>query len=386
MDGELTAFRPPGYAIFLGSLYALAGPNPMIAYLAQAIVGSLTVLLVSALAWLLVSRRVALVAGFLAAVYPGLVLMPRVLLSENVSLPVLLAAACAGVKTVRTRSFLWAVFLGLLLGVAVMVHGSNLVFTGLLVPGYLVCAWREHKGVKGLVLSVATVAMLFMTLTPWTVRNYLLYDRFVPVGTEEGIALYSSYWPPRVGSKYIWGNVATPEDPFVAAAYNSHNEVDRSRALRDITFRRLRQNPSYFFQLIPTKLAYMVAPFDWEWFPHGANRSRSVNVGYILLLPPVMVAVFLLLRFPRRQMWVLWLLPTSVLILTVIFYGSPRFRLPAELFGLVVAPMGLFWLAAPLSKLISNRLIQPVRYSSPPTPGALLLAIAWLWWLREANW
>jgi len=353
MDGRPTAFRPPGYSFFLAAVYVSFGPDVQAACAVQAFVGTMTVALVSLVGWLLLGRRLALWAGFMASIYPGLVFLPRVLLSENLSLPFVLGAVAAGIMVARTWSYRWAAGLGLLLGFAVLVRGASVFCAGLLLLGLVVWAYREHRLGRGVAIVACSMLALIVTIAPWAARNYLLFGRFVPVGTEEGIALYSSYWPPRDGSKRIWGNVATEEDPYVSTAYNSiGTEVDKSDALRATTIDRLRQEPGYFFQLIPEKLFYLAVPFDWEWFPHGPGRSRSLNVGYVVLLVPAFLgSVLLLLRRPQQQ-WVLWVLPASVIAQTVLFYGGPRFRLPLEVFGLIVAPAGLWWLFSGVGYLL----------------------------------
>jgi hypothetical protein len=49
----------------------------------------------------------------------------------------------------------------------------------------------------------------------------------------------------------------------------------------------------------------------------------------------------LLGRNPRANQWLLWVVPMLVLFQTVFFYGSPRFRLPAEPIAILLASVGL---------------------------------------------
>lgn len=62
-------------------------------------------------------------------------------------------------------------------------------------------------------------------------------------------------------------------DEAVVSAYFTRVAVDR-----------LRNDHGHFFRLLPAKFISMAAPFDWEWFPHAQGRSRSWNIGYLLLL------------------------------------------------------------------------------------------------------
>src|SRR5947207_5391440 len=64
--------RPPGYSLLLATLYRIAGRGFFAVQLLENALGSLVPALVFLLADALVSRRVGLLSGFLAAVLPHL--------------------------------------------------------------------------------------------------------------------------------------------------------------------------------------------------------------------------------------------------------------------------------------------------------------------------
>ena len=85
----------------------------------------------------------------------------------------------------------------------------------------------------------------------------------------------------------------------------------------------------------------LLAPFDWEVFPHASGTTRSLNVGYLLILFPALLGFIGILRERVRDQWLLWIVPLIVVLQSVLFYGSPRFRLPAELIALLPTGVGL---------------------------------------------
>ncbi|MCI0527796.1 MAG: hypothetical protein L0Y56_10185, partial [Nitrospira sp.] len=271
----------------------------------------------------------------------GFFWLPRVLLSENLALPLLLGILCALAMLLYTFRPVWAGILGVLLGLSLLVRGASVFVVVPLLIGFVIFAYRQGAWRQGYLLTCLVLGVMLITLLPWGIRNYLVFHRVVPLSTQDGLTLYSSYWPPRVGLKRIWGNLAGEEDPAVTAAFRTHNEVEVSRYLQSLTFRRLREQPEYFFELLPAKLLSLMAPFDWEWFPHSPGTSRSVNVGYILMLVPALFGTYILVRQPVPHQWLLWVLPISVLVQSLIFYGSPRFRLPGESIVLLLASIGM---------------------------------------------
>jgi 4-amino-4-deoxy-L-arabinose transferase-like glycosyltransferase len=343
-QGAETAWRPPGYPLFLAGVYAGGGADPHAAYLVQSVLGSVTILLLMLLGRLLLGSREALLSGLLAAVYPSFYWLPRALLSENLVLPLLIGALCTAAVLLRTLQPGWAVTLGIVLGLGVLVRGAIFLVVIVLLAGLIGGAARDRSSRQALALASVALGTMLAVLLPWELRNYGLFHRIVPLATQDGITLYASYWPPQVGPKRIWGNLPGEEDPAVAAAERAGDEAAVSDDLRALTLRRLLNQPSHFFRLIPPKLIYLAAPLDWESFPHRPGSSRSVNVGYMLMLAPALLGAWALRRRPVPYQWLLWVLPVAVLAQSVIFYGSPRFRLPAEVTIILLASAGMTWL------------------------------------------
>ena len=342
--GVPTAWRPPGYPFFLACVYALFGPSVRAATVVQAVLGALTVLLIAWLARSLAGRRGGLIAGLLAAVYPGFFWPARLLLSENLALFLVAAALCAAVWLAGRWRAWGALGLGVLLGVGTLVRGPYLLFSLVLLLWLAVQFWRRgREWRKGLLTVLLAGVGLAAVLVPWAARNRSVFGRPVLVATQDGMGLYSSFWPPVKNGRPIWGSLPGREDPVVAEAERAGDEVAVSQSLRRAAVERLKQNPSHFFRVVPSKLLSLVAPFDWETFPHAEGATRSLNPVYVLVLIPAMLGVFVLRRRGRPHGSVLWVVPLAVLVQTFITYGSPRFRLPAETSAIVWASAALVW-------------------------------------------
>lgn len=353
-DGSPTAWRPPGYPFFLAGIYSIAGANVFIACVVQAMLGGFTVLALMYLTMAILDRKAAIAGGVMAALYPGLIYPSRLLLSENLAIPLLLLSVCVAVRIARSDS-LWApALLGALLGLSVLTRGANMIAAALLIVAILVTKWRTGGMATSFkCVSLSALAMAII-LSPWAVRNYVVFHRLAPLATQDGIGLYASYWPPKNGSKLIWGSLPGEEDPVVAAA-GTGDEVAASEYLKRETINRLSAEPLYFFQLWPSKMISLLAPFDWETFPHSAGASRSFNWGYVFILSPAALGALLIGRKPAKYKWALIPLPAAVLIQSLIFYGSPRFRLVAEPIALIAAATGAIEIFEFTKRLIQTR-------------------------------
>jgi 4-amino-4-deoxy-L-arabinose transferase-like glycosyltransferase len=338
--GVSTAWRPPAYPLFLAGLFRLVGTSVLRTTLAQALLGGLTVLALIALGAMMIGWQRALLAGVIAAIYPLLIWLPRLLLSENLSLFFLLLSLCTAVLYFRTSRVIWIIVFGVLCALSSLVRGANLVLPVAVAAGLLITRFRNWKE---LIAPLAVMAVMFtLTLVPWTIRNYRAFHEFIPIATQDGLTLYGSYWPPQQNGKRIWGSLPGDEDPAIVAAAQTGNEVSASRYLQRVTLERLRENPSFFFSLIPSKLASLLVPLDWEVFPHAPGTTRSLNIGYLLILLPALLGFVIMIRERVRYQWLLWSVLAIVLLQSILIYGSPRFRLPAELIAILPASVGVW--------------------------------------------
>ena len=352
--GHPTAWRPPAYPAFLSLIYRISGPGVPAATIIQSVVGALTVLMLMLLGSTIVNHSETVIAGVIAAVYPGLVWLPRLLLSENLSLLLTLMTLWSVAMYLKSRRGWWLVLFGAVSGLNTLVRGGNLALPMMLGAGLLIVAFRSSSAERkrNFTALLLAIAAFIVVLTPWTVRNYGLFHRFVPVATQEGLTLYGSYWPPVKNGRLIWGTLPGPEDPNIAAANAAGDEVTASKYLQQVTLRRLRAQPGYFFRVIPSKMMSLLVPLDWEILPHPIGTGRKINWGYLLIALPALFGFLLVLRNPRSNQWLLWIIPILVVVQTIVFYGSPRFRLPAEPIAILLAAVSL----APAWGFLKSRL------------------------------
>lgn len=195
LTGQATAYFPPGYPWFLGAIDTvlvhtpLPDDLPLVAGLVQALLGGLSVALLGLLGRRLLSPAAGVVAAGGMAVYPNLVLHTGTLLSETLAIALLLGLLVALVPPVAADP--WPAGL----------EGRRLVAAGALLGGLLLVrpvsggvvlalaaslllarvGWRSLVRTLGVVVGVAALCVL-----PWTARNLVRMDAFVPLSTNTG--------------------------------------------------------------------------------------------------------------------------------------------------------------------------------------------------------
>jgi 4-amino-4-deoxy-L-arabinose transferase-like glycosyltransferase len=356
--GSPTALRPPAYPLFLGAVYKVFGSQSWtVGRLAGALLGTLTVLLLYLLARQLWGLRTGLVVAGLAAVYPPLIMVNGSLLSEALFLPLMLGAALA-VLWVRSEPGRWtpAIVLGLLCGVAAL---TRTVGVALLVPaviGVLMTAgasrgWRARS-------AAVVVLVAALVIAPWSVRNTVAFDRFVPLSTQGGPTAAGAYNSVAAREGRFWGVWRVPFwlPQFRPLVRGSLDEAEIDSALSNSAKRYAFDHPAYAIRLFGanTLRFFDVGPSHalitrvWQsemGIPPSLRRVTTISFYVAVGLAAIAIMGSVLgRRLPRIPLF-LWLLPLVMYLSVIPIHGAMRYRLPIDPFVLLAGGAGVAALA-----------------------------------------
>jgi hypothetical protein len=191
-----TALMPPFLIFVWMGLFLLFG----VTNLALAMMTALNVLMGVGIVYysirvaraLFGSEVTALLAGTVIALHPVFVFSVATYHAVNVYLLVLLIVFNLTLST-RRQTYALSVLIGVLAGVAALVRLEYLVLIGAFILGSLITHRRWTK-------TAVVAAAAFVVIAPWTARNYAVFHRFIPAGTETWPVLYKGYNPEANGS------------------------------------------------------------------------------------------------------------------------------------------------------------------------------------------
>jgi 4-amino-4-deoxy-L-arabinose transferase-like glycosyltransferase len=189
------SFRAPGYPVFLVAVTMGHPKWVLLAKTANAVLGSLSVLLLAAVAGRLFHRRrVTLAVGVAAAADPASVLTTTDVQSEPLFVFLLLAAGFLLIVAVDRPSSNFGLFSGAALAAAALTRPSALALAPLLCAP--LCDRRYPKRARGH-LAASALLGFGLALAPWTIRNAIVYRELLPVNDFAGINLY-------LGNSDLW--------------------------------------------------------------------------------------------------------------------------------------------------------------------------------------
>ncbi len=326
-----TAEHPPLYSVLLAvpSLVGLDSPDAQ--RLAGAVFGAVTIVALGLLGRRLAGERAGLIAAGLAAVYPTLVVADGALMSETLQGALVALALLAAYRLFDEPTAGRAAVLGVVTALAALTRGEAL----LLLPLILIPLLRSPEGRRAALVSVVAFVVV---LTPWTVRNWIVFDRPVAIATNSGTAIAGA----NCDQTFAAGDMLGGWYPPCIREHPGKNEAEHhAEALRE-GVRYARDHSGR----LPVVLAARVGRVWSVYKPFSIPEGRSVRVqklGVLLfyLLVPLALAGAIYLR---RRGVVTWILVTPFIIVTVTAlttYGNLRFREPAELAVVVLAAVAL---------------------------------------------
>jgi 4-amino-4-deoxy-L-arabinose transferase-like glycosyltransferase len=326
-----TAEHPPFYSVVL-AVPALVGlDSPDAQRLAGAVFGAVTVLALGLLGRRLAGERGGLIAAGIAAVYPTLIAADGALMSESLYGALAALTLLAAYRLVDAPGVGRALALGAVAGLAALTRGEALA----LLPLVLIPVLRRPAGVRAALIALVAFAVV---LTPWTVRNWITFDRPVLVATNSGTAIAGANCADTFSAGDRLGGWYPP-------CINEHPGLNEAEHHAEALREGLRYAGDHAGRL-PVVLA---ARFGRVWSvykPFAIPEGRSVRVqkaGVVMffVLVPLAVFGFLVLRRRGEVTWIL-LVPFIIVAVTALAtYGNLRFREPAELCTVVLAAVAV---------------------------------------------
>jgi 4-amino-4-deoxy-L-arabinose transferase-like glycosyltransferase len=334
------ATRAPEYPLFLALMPggAEGGESLLPVRLAQSLIGACVCVFVWLIARRLFGMKTALLAAGIAAIYPYHIYFAGVILSEILfmffmALAVFLLARLATPDGAASkRMLLISLLAGIAIGLATLARASFLLFPFFLLPIWLLVARRRGRA---LAQWAALIAGVCLAMLPWVWRNYGIYHHLVPTTLQVGESLYEANNPAADGGPMIdridwdaeWGN-------------RPMNEYQWDKFFRDKAVTYMREHPARTAQLAFIKLGRF-------WNPVPNNESfrggRFIAVSLLTCLPMLLLAICGIYRARRAWRIVLLLLAPVIYysLMHMIFVGSIRYRIPVDLFLIILAAYAL---------------------------------------------
>lgn len=312
-----TAFRPPVYPALLSVVYRIFGESVGVGRFVNILIGTAVVVLLARLILPVLGARAALAGGVAAAIAPNLIANDTYILTEPLSL--LLLVLLLG-TTIKRR---W-VLSGLLTGLLVLTRPSAQYLVIVLAVWFIVTVgWRK---------AAMFVGLAALVVAPWIARNWVQLGSPVLV-TSNGFNLAAMYSPPadRLGA-FI--------DPIRHPYWDDRrldqfDEIVWDRNLRKDAVDNIRDNPTVVPRVVSRNLlAYFeIRPWTNEYAEEADGRSMGArNATLIVFYATLIIGIIGFVRRWREPLVLLAILVGAYFTAaSLVFVAPPRLRSPLDL-------------------------------------------------------
>lgn len=368
----------PGYAGLLAITYRIFGHERYIyLQILQAIADSSLIFFIYWIAAWFFNPGVGLFSALLFALWIPEARLSVAALHDALMTSVLVLAAFFWIKYVATNSKWFALALAAILGLGCFVRSDYIFF-----PVFFGMALYLYKGdfKKSLMFTVTGLAVIFVVLSPWGIRNYRLFGRFQVTRA----VLWQSVWEG-------FGEFANPFGAVLDDGVTFHQvkkdhpgvEYDSPQyqeILKVKVIRALKSHPMWYIRMLPKRLANMLLLRNFNnWgFPIDPKLSyRKLKVPlymylkYILKYPnqffyrliervfePLLFLLALLGVWVYKREWRKILLVLCIPLYGVLshlpVYWEPRYILPVQFPYLILCAaflQKLYWRLKNINRL-----------------------------------
>jgi 4-amino-4-deoxy-L-arabinose transferase-like glycosyltransferase len=354
-----TAEYPPLHPFVL-SLFARLGARSVEAQrIGLAVIGSGTAVLVAYLGRRAAGVAVGVVAGLIAACYPMLFLPDATLMSESLFVFFVALALLLAYAVIDRPTPLRFAALGLVLGFATLTRAEAVVLGAFLV---IPIAWRVRDAtiLRRIGLAALVVVAAVIVVAPWSVRNQRTFHSFVPVSNSlvqivDGANCRLTYGGPFLGSwRSTFGNADANGHECFEGFNGSKPGFDEAKAAEVSRRDGLEYIRDHLGDLPKVGVARLLRTFGLfrpaqqtqlealEGRPLGWERAGT-GMYYVLAVAAIGGFVVMLRR--RATLWPLAAAVLTVVLSSILTYGTQRFRITAEPAIVVFAAVGLVALA-----------------------------------------
>lgn len=369
-------FNQPAYPFFVALIYRLTGGSNTAVSVIQCLLEILIIIITLRLAYSLkLAKNTIVLTAFFAVISPFLAIFSNRLLTEIPATFALLLLCYLLIVGVENKSLKIWIFAGIIGGLCLLIRPDALISVFLMFVAAccaILVSRFKSQAVPRILLFIAVVSL---TMIPWTLRNYKLTGEILPLGrvneqTNLSYVKWLNTWlvEPLDMPSFWWGRMElkiplnSAENAFPAEeknrAENSLKIAQYQNSFEGASsdeFARLAEDAhtrrpltSYF--IVPSERAVMTL----ARLPNYVEDESNQTLAYSLWLPLVAISLMGILVMSARK---IFLIPAALFVgrMFLPFYtaigAEPRFLIETLPILYISTAVGIFWLFRRVRKL-----------------------------------
>ena len=333
---ENTVYIMPGLSYTLALFFKLFGLQDGIFYfrIFQVLLQATSLYLIFLITRRAFNSKVALLTCAINALYLPEIFSVNLILMECIFKFLLIWLCYVGIIAVEKKSVKYYLLAGILWAAACYFRP-----TIALLPIVVLALWlkRKYKVIEMLKFGLITLSVFVLLLSPWWIRNYNLYQKFIPFTLSSG-------------NPFLQGTYINYDQSKDSIGYNtSENFIVRNEQEKVIGYERLRKFGSkyplkyIYWYTIGKSIYFWGSPFYWR-------DIFSIKLLYVQMYHvTVLVAAFLGLCKIKMQNITTNMMFYIIIYFNLIylpFYTFSRYSYPLMTFVIAYASFGITYICS----------------------------------------
>ncbi|MFB3895972.1 MAG: ArnT family glycosyltransferase [bacterium] len=361
-----TAGQPPLFPLLLAGLYYLFGETSLaylILMLIQSILSVWLCYLVYQIGKLVFDEKIGLTAMLFTAIYPIFIIYSGRATNTMISVVTVIWFIYLFLRFMllskESPKISSLILVGISGGIAMLAESIMISFILIcfIIHGFILFRNPQSAIRNGRLRSILIVVLVAAAIvSPWTIRNYLVFHRLVLVRTMFGMNLWQGNNPMATGTNTLPDG--RPMFDFPKEYYNlAITEPDRDQILLNTAKQYMIEHPGETCRLFLKKCYYF-----W-WFPPNnivtpaaAKYANLMRIPFALLLILVLIGTRFAIKHKKYLVLsIFWLLFLNyMLVYGITHFGHFRYRAPVEPLLLILAAFGLIQLFVKNKKEVTS--------------------------------
>jgi hypothetical protein len=347
-----TAMIPPVFPFLLAGIFKLFGvysdASGLVILGLNCVFSSLTCLVIVWMGRRTLGEAAGLVAAWIWAFWPMAFWEAHRVWETSLS-AFLFGLVFISVLELESRHHVFALGCGLLWGVTALTNPAILAF---LVPA-VAWQWLVKSGTVYRRHLFAATATALLSISPWVVRNYVAFHRFIPIRDNFAFELYLGNHPMEAGANRFLVHICNND--VEAAKFRSMGELAYIEAKKQETFAYIAHDPGNFAKQVVGRVFDVWGGTRTIWLDMDVDASarktltETLTLGkHVLFITSSGLALWGLFLAFRRKVRGAELLLFMVLFPPLPYYfthAENKYRHPLEpsLMLLAAAPVVMLW-------------------------------------------
>ena len=337
-NGELTAFRAPGYPFFLAAIYTIFGHHFLAVRMIQCLLDAITIIFIFFIARLIFDHRAATLSALIFAVYRLFIYTASTFFPTTVFIFLLSIIMFLLLSIEQKRTILKMVLSGVILGLAVLTVPTVLVFVPFALSWILFGLGNLNS--KTVLSCFIIFLSIVLALFPWLLRKYKIYRKPFVIATNGG---YNFWMGNNQWADESSGNTIQRSGYLLKKLNQAGSDTEKESIYYQDAFEFIKKHPKRLVTLTLQKTLNLWRLYLMPDTGYKTKALLSKMLGAASFGPMSFLAIWgILLSWRQKKKYsvLFMLLFFSFTMMYSLFITKVRLRLPLDPYLIILASYG----------------------------------------------